>query len=171
MVIWQTTWWICCNCILHLNSLLKQFTSKMGLHHHFANIVRTFLDEQFPARWIGRGSPYITWPARSSDLSPPLWARRQNARLSRSGPGFDPRSGQVSWVTFFRVFSSRVRQMSGSFRPPRSPNIIWPSLSSSHIIHYGRQWPEMLTRPKTLNIHIAYTSDLTPHDFFPVGFC
>ena len=38
--------------------------------------------------------------------------------------------------------------MSGSFRPPRSPNIIWPSLSSSIIIHYGRQWPEILTRPK-----------------------
>ena len=48
--------------------------------------------------------------------------------------------------------------MSGNFRPPRSPNIIWPSLSSL-LIHYGRQWPEMLTRPKTLNIlyiHIVY---------------
>ena len=50
-------------------------------------------------------------------------------------------------------FSSPVRQMSGSFRPPRFPNFIWPSLSSSIIIHYGRQWPEMLTRPKTSNIH------------------
>ena len=29
---------------------------------------------------------------------------------------------------FFQGFSSPVRQMSGSFRPPRSPNIIWPSL-------------------------------------------
>ena len=37
---------------------------------------------------------------------PPLWARWQHARLSRSGPGFDPRSGQVSWVRFFRGFSS-----------------------------------------------------------------
>ena len=35
------------------------------------NIVRTFLDEQFPARWIGRGSPYITWPVRSPGLTPP----------------------------------------------------------------------------------------------------
>ena len=52
----------------------------------------------------------------------------------------------------FRGFSSPVRQMSGSFRPPRSPNIIWPSLLSI-LIHYGRQWPEMLTRPKTSNIH------------------
>ena len=41
--------------------------------------------------------------------------------------------------------------MSGSFRP-RSPNIIWPSLSSI-LIHYGRQWPELLTRPKTSNMH------------------
>ena len=53
---------------------------------------------------------------------PPL-----HARLSRSGPGFDPRSGQVSWVRFFRGFSSPVRQMSWNFRPPRSPSIIWPS--------------------------------------------
>ena len=53
----------------------------------------------------------------------------------------------------FSGFSSHVRQMSGSFRPPRSPNIICPSLSSSIIIHYGRQWAEMLARPKTSNIH------------------
>ena len=68
------------------------------------------------------------------------------------GPVIDPRLGQVSWVRFFVDFSSPVRQISGSFRPPRSPNIIWPSLSSL-IIHYGCQWPEMLTRPKTWNIH------------------
>ena len=42
--------------------------------------------------------------------------------------------------------------MSGSFRTPRSPNIIWPS--SSNIIHYGRQWPEMLMCPKVSNIYI-----------------
>ena len=52
----------------------------------------------------------------------------------------------------FRGFSSPVRQMSGSFRPTRSPNIIWLSLSSL-IIHYGRQSPEMLTRSKISNIH------------------
>ena len=69
----------------------------------------------------------------------PLWARWQHVRLSRSGQGFDPRSGQVSWVRFFRGFSSPIRQTSGSFRPPRYPDIIWPSLSSI-IIHYGRQF-------------------------------
>ena len=41
-----------------------------GAPPHFANIVRTFLDEEFPARYIGRGSSYITWPARSPHLTP-----------------------------------------------------------------------------------------------------
>ena len=49
--------------------------------------------------------------------SPPLWDRWYHARLSRSGPGFDPWSGQVSWVRFFRGFSSPVGQMSERFRP------------------------------------------------------
>ena len=41
-----------------------------GVPPHFDNIVRTFIDEQFPARWNARGSPYITWPARSIVLTP-----------------------------------------------------------------------------------------------------
>ena len=96
------------------------------------------------------------WLAGPSGLHqnsrPPLWARRLHARLSCSGPGFDPWSGEVSWVRFFQGFSSPVRQMSGSFRPPKSPNIIWPSSSSPLTIHYGCQWPEMLMRPKTLTL-------------------
>ena len=44
--------------------------------------------------------------------------------------------------------------LSGSFRVQRSPNIIWPSLSSSLMIHYWRQLSEMLTRPTTSNIQI-----------------
>ena len=90
--------------------------------------------------FIGRGSERLGEVVDPSttylflqDWNPPLWARRQHARLSRSGPWFDPRSGQFSQVRFFRGFSSSVRQMSGSFRPRRSPNIIWPSLSSSFI--------------------------------------
>ena len=93
---------------------------------------------------------------------PLLWARQQHSCLSRSGPGFDLRSGQVSWVRFFRGFSSPVRWMSGSFRPSMSPNIIWPSLSSSLILHYGRQWPEMLTRPKNLKYTYNDTTVRTP---------
>ena len=42
-----------------------------GVSPHFANIVRTFLEEQFPARWIGRRLPYITRPSRSPDQTPP----------------------------------------------------------------------------------------------------
>ena len=94
----------------------------------------------------GQWPEMLTLPKKTSNKQigliktcPPLWARRQHACLSRSGPRFDPWSGQVSWVRFFLGFSSPVRQMSGSFKPPRSPNIIWPSLSSSLIIHYGRQ--------------------------------
>ena len=45
----------------------------------------------------------------------------------RRGHGFDPQSGQVSWVRFFLGFSSTIRQMSGSFRPTKSSNIIWTS--------------------------------------------
>ena len=44
-------------------------------------------------------------------------------------PGLVPRSGQVSWVSFFRGFSSPIRQMSGSFRPQG------PRISSDHHNH------------------------------------
>ena len=33
---------------------------------HFASVVRDFLDEKFPGRWIGRRGP-IEWPARLPD--------------------------------------------------------------------------------------------------------
>ena len=50
-----------------------------------------------------------------------------------AGPGSIP--GRRSFLgEVFSGFSSPVRQMSGSFRPPKSPNIIWPSLSSILII-------------------------------------
>ena len=42
-----------------------------GAPPHYANIVLTFLDGQFSARWIGREPLYVTWPARSPDLTPP----------------------------------------------------------------------------------------------------
>ena len=67
-----------------------------------------------------------------------------------AGPGSIPGRDKFPGWGFFGGFSP-VRQMSGSFRPQGPPNIIWPSLSSI-IIHYGRQWPEMLTCPQTSNI-------------------
>ena len=86
-------------------------------------------------------------------------------------PGSIPGRVKFPGWGFFGGFSSPVRQMSGSFRPPRSPNIIWPSLSSSLIIHYGRQWPEMMTRPKTIYIYIyIYNSFLHTHLIHFVSF-
>jgi len=33
----------------------------------YARIVRMFLNQRFPNRWIGRGGP-VLWPPRSPDL-------------------------------------------------------------------------------------------------------
>ena len=44
--------------------------------------------------------------------------------LSPNWPGFDPRSGQFSWLRFFQGFFSTVRQMLGKLRPHTSPNRI-----------------------------------------------
>ena len=41
----------------------------MGLQAHFAWIVRDWLNDHFPQRWLGRAGP-IEWPARSPDLTP-----------------------------------------------------------------------------------------------------
>jgi hypothetical protein len=40
-----------------------------GAPLHFGNIVRQFLNERFPNKWIGRGS-FLAWPSRSPDLTP-----------------------------------------------------------------------------------------------------
>ncbi|PSN54046.1 hypothetical protein C0J52_14568 [Blattella germanica] len=40
-----------------------------GAPPHFALAVRAYLNQRFPNRWIGRGSPQ-TWPSRSPDLTP-----------------------------------------------------------------------------------------------------
>lgn len=40
-----------------------------GAPPHYAVVVRQYLDEAFPQRWIGRRGP-IEWPARSPDLNP-----------------------------------------------------------------------------------------------------
>lgn len=49
-----------------------------GAGPHRAIIVRHFLNEAYPHRWIGIGSPTMYWPAMSSDLAPPdfhLWGK------------------------------------------------------------------------------------------------
>ena len=40
-----------------------------GAPAHYARQVRTFLDQQFPGRWLGRNGPLV-WAARSPDLTP-----------------------------------------------------------------------------------------------------
>lgn len=39
-----------------------------GAPPHYSQIVRRYLDINFPNRWIGRGGP-IRWPPRSPDLT------------------------------------------------------------------------------------------------------
>jgi hypothetical protein len=39
-----------------------------GAPPHFHRDVTTFLDENFPGRWVGRGGP-TAWPPRSPDLT------------------------------------------------------------------------------------------------------
>ena len=40
-----------------------------GAPPHYATLVRTFLNNELPGRWLGRRGPYA-WPARSCDITP-----------------------------------------------------------------------------------------------------
>ena len=78
-------------------------------------------------------------------------------------PGRDKFSG---WG-FFLGFSSPVKQMSGRFWP-QGLRISLSSSSSPIIIHCGRQWPKMLTRSKTTNVHkYIHTRLMTPPGIEP----
>ena len=98
----------------------------MAIIYHPNHISSVYERQRCLAIAVVRDCRWIT----NNNTSSPLWARRQHARLSRSGPGFDPRSGQVSWVKFFRGFSSPVSQMLGSFRPQG------PRISFGHHYHH-----------------------------------
>lgn len=57
-----------------------------GAPPHYAAIVKRYLEEQLPQRWIGRGGP-VSWPPRSPDLTPMdffLWGKVKNEVFSRS---------------------------------------------------------------------------------------
>jgi len=41
-----------------------------GAPPHFAKVVTTWLNEKFPGRWMGRGSPNMPWAPRSPDITP-----------------------------------------------------------------------------------------------------
>ena len=59
-------------------SMRYRYYQQDGASVHFAKSVRSYLDEWMPNRWIGRGSPFLPWPAKSPDLNPCdfyLWGR------------------------------------------------------------------------------------------------
>ena len=47
----------------------KMIFQQYGAPPHFPTEARTWLNEKFNGRWIGRGGP-ISWPRRSPDLTP-----------------------------------------------------------------------------------------------------
>lgn len=52
-----------------LNIRQRCWFQQDGAPAHFHHNVRTFLDEHYSNRWIGRGGP-VLWPSRSPDLNP-----------------------------------------------------------------------------------------------------
>jgi hypothetical protein len=52
-----------------LATLINMWLQLDGVPPHFALPVRTWVNESYPNRWIGRGGP-VAWPARSPDLTP-----------------------------------------------------------------------------------------------------
>lgn len=59
-----------------------------GAPAHYARIVRDWLDDNLPNRWIGRRGPY-EWPARSPDLTPCdffLWGYLKDQVYSNGSP-------------------------------------------------------------------------------------
>ena len=59
---------------------LRMWFQLDGAAPHYALIVRNYLNDLFPNRWIRRGGP-VAWPARSPDLTSPdfyLWGYLKN---------------------------------------------------------------------------------------------
>jgi len=85
----RSAWWQVCGCMAMLETwLIPQLRDRgllddVWLQHagaHFALSVRDVLNDRFPGRWTGRGSPTspapLPWPPRSPDLTTPdisLW--------------------------------------------------------------------------------------------------
>lgn len=53
-----------------LETIRTMWIQHDGAPAHYGTQVREYLNEEYPERWIGRGSPTIAWPARSPDLTP-----------------------------------------------------------------------------------------------------
>lgn len=54
---------------VNLNTMRSMWLQQDGAPVHYHRIVRQFLDQAYPNRWIGRRGA-IAWPARSPDLTP-----------------------------------------------------------------------------------------------------
>lgn len=64
-----------------LQTRLRMILQQDGAPPHYSRLVREFLDRNYPDRWIGRGSGFRVWPARSPDLTSPdfyLWGFLKN---------------------------------------------------------------------------------------------
>ena len=96
-------------------------------------------------------SPDIITNLKWRRVSPPLWVMRQHARLSRSEPGFNPRSGQVSWVRFFGVFPHLSDECQGALSP-QGPRISFGHHNHPSII--SLRAPMILDVDAPLNPHI-----------------
>lgn len=55
---------------LPLNEVVNLHMQLDGAPIHNTALVRNWLNQNYPNRWIGRNSPLIHWPPRSPDLSP-----------------------------------------------------------------------------------------------------
>lgn len=55
---------------LPLNVRQEMYFQLDGASVHNSWMVRGWLNEHFPLRWIGRNSPYEQWPPRSPDITP-----------------------------------------------------------------------------------------------------
>ena len=55
---------------LPLNVRQGMYLQLDGASIHNSRIVREWLNEHFPMRWIGRNSPFELWPPRSPDITP-----------------------------------------------------------------------------------------------------
>ena len=63
-----------------LETRRRMWFQQDGAGPHFARSVRTFLNENYNGRWIGRGGP-INWPSNSPDMTSPdfyLWSYLKN---------------------------------------------------------------------------------------------
>ena len=81
-----------------------------------------------------------------------------------AGPGSIPGRDKFPRWGFFGVFSHLYDECQEALGPQGS-RTSFDHHNHPLSFHYGRQWPEMLTRPKTSNIHTYTKSEMTRHVF------